>query len=359
MEQMRAVRMERPAPGAARWRDDLPVPEPGPEEVRVRVERAAICGTDRHIVHWDPSVASMMNPPLVIGHEFCGTVESLGPGVEGWHEGDYVSAEMHLVCGRCRACRAGNQHVCEHTRIAGVHRDGCFAEYVVLPAANLVRLDRDVVPPQVGAFLDALGNAVHTVQASSGVAGKHVLLSGYGAIGALAAAVVEFLGAASLTITEVQPRHLERARAWIGGLSGRTEVRLHDPTAEGDLARTIREATSGGVDVVLEMSGAPAAIDLALETLYPAGELIQLGIPSRRDLTLERFSERVIFKGLRLQGVLGRRMFSTWQEMLRLLGEGLAVEHVVSLELPMSEFSRGIELLDAGEAHKVVLDPTA
>lgn len=355
---MRAIQMLRPEKGAAGLVDRLAVPEPGPGEVRVRVARAAICGTDRHIYHWDDSVAPMLTPPVTIGHEFCGHVDAVGGGVAGWREGDYVSAEMHLVCGSCRACLAGNQHVCEKTRIAGLHRDGAFAEFVVLPAGNLVRLDPEAVPPQIGAFLDALGNAVHTVQSASAIAGRHVLLSGYGAIGAMAAAVVEFEGAASLTITEVHPQHLERARKWAAGLSGRVPVRIHDPRAEGDaLARSVRDATGGGVDVVLEMSGAPSAIGLGLELLYPAGEMMMLGIPAGRDLVLERFSQRVIFKGLTLKGVVGRRMFGTWVEMLGLLQRGLDVRHVVTHTLPMSEFRRGVELLDAGAAHKVVLDP--
>lgn len=355
---MRAIQMLRPEAGAAALVEQIAVPQPGPGEVRVRVANAAICGTDRHIFHWDASVAHMLTPPVTIGHEFCGHVDAVGTGVRGWEKGDYVSAEMHLVCGRCRACRAGNQHVCENTRIAGLHRDGAFAEFVVLPAENLVRLDPKTVPPEIGAFLDALGNAVHTVQSASGIAGRHVLLSGYGAIGAMAAAVVEFQGAASLTVTEVHPNHLERARAWAKTRNGRTPIHVHDPRAEGDgLAAAVRAATGGGVDVVLEMSGAPSAIGLGLDLLYPGGEICLLGIPAGRDLTLEKFSQRVIFKGLTLKGVVGRRMFGTWTEMLGLLQRGLDVRHVVTHRLPMSEFRRGVELLDAGQAHKVVLEP--
>lgn len=357
---MRAIQMARPEAGAAVLVGDLEVPTPGPGEVRVRVLATAICGTDRHIVHWDPSVASMLTPPVTIGHEFCGHVDEVGPGVDGWQPEDYVSAEMHIVCGRCRACRAGNQHICEHTRIAGLHRDGSFAEYVVLPAGNLVALDPEVVPPHVGAFLDALGNAVHTVQSASSIAGRHVLVSGYGAIGAMASAVVEFEGAKSLTIAEVQPSHLQRARDWAAGLDGRVPVRVHDPAGEGeDYLDAVRAATDGGVDVVLEMSGAPPAIEAGMRLLYPGGELMQLGIPTGDALTLNGFTDRFIFKGLTMKGILGRRMFATWDEMLSLLRRGLDVEHIVTHRLPLSEFHHGIELLDAGDAHKVVLDPTA
>ena len=355
---MRAIQMARPEAGAAVLVEDLETPTPQPGEVRVRVDQTAICGTDRHIYHWDDSVSSMLTPPVVIGHEFCGTIDQVGAGVSDWSVGDYVSAEMHLVCGDCRACQVGNQHICEHTRIAGLHSDGCFAEYVVLPAGNLVKLDPEVVPPHVGAFLDALGNAVHTVQSASSIAGRHVLLSGYGAIGAMAAAVVEFEGAKSLTITEVQGSHLERAHAWAASLKTQVPIHIHDPAKEPDLVQKVRERTEGGVDAVLEMSGAPAAIATGMELLYPGGEMMQLGIPSASKLTLQEFSRDFIFKGLTWRGILGRRMFATWEEMLGLLRRGLDVEHVVTHRLPLSSFHEGMDLLDAGHAHKIVLDPT-
>lgn len=357
---MYAIQMARPEAGAAVLVEDLDPPTPGPGEVRVRVQNTAICGTDRHIYHWDPSVSSMITPPVTIGHEFCGHLDSLGEGVTDWAQGDYVSAEMHIVCGSCRACQAGNQHICENTQIAGLHRAGCFAEFVVLPARNLVRLDPETVPPHIGSFLDALGNAVHTVQSATSIAGRHVLLSGYGAIGAMAAAVVEFEGAKSLTITEVMPGHLERARIWAEGLSGRVPVTIHDPSKEGaEMPKRIREATQGGVDVVLEMSGAPLAIQAGMEALYPGGELMQLGIPSASDLQIREFSREFIFKGLTWKGILGRRIFATWDEMLSLLKRGLDVDHIVTHRLPMSSFHEGIALLDSGDAHKVVLDPTS
>jgi len=357
---MRAIQMTRPEAGAAALVDGLEPPTPGPGEVRIRVAKTAICGTDRHIFHWDPSVAPMLQPPVIIGHEFCGYIESLGEGVEGWALDDYVSAEMHLVCGRCRACRAGNQHVCERTRIAGLHRDGCFAEFVVLPITNLVRLDPAVVTPEIGSFLDALGNAVHTVQSASSIAGRHVLVSGYGAIGAMAAAVVAFEGAKSLTITEVAPGHLERARLWAAGQGGRIPIHILDPQEEGPrLVQEIRERTDGGVDVALEMSGAPIAIQSCMSALYPGGELMQLGIPSGSGLELPTFAQDFIFRGLRWQGILGRRMFATWDEMLSLLARGLDLSHIITHRLPLAGFHQGIELLDRGEAHKVVLDPAS
>ena len=209
------------------------------------------------------------------------------------------------------------------------------------------------------ALLDALGNAVHTVQSAQGVAGRHVLLSGYGAIGAMAAAVVQFKGAASLTISEVSPGHLERAHEWAARMGNKVPIHIVNPAAEADFAGRVKELTGGGVDVVLEMSGAVPAINGGLEALYPGGEMILLGIPSGRDLAIQRFSEHVIFKGLTLKGVVGRRMFETWDEMLELLRLGLDLDHIVTHQMPLSSFEDGIALLDRGEAHKVVLDPSA
>jgi threonine 3-dehydrogenase len=355
---MKAIQMLRPEAGAVGFSSDQPIPQPAPGEVRIKVLNTAICGTDRHIYHWDDSISAMVSPPSIIGHEFCGHIDVLGQGVENWQAGDYVSAEMHIVCNRCRACLAGNQHICEKTIIAGLHRDGCFAEYVVVPAANLVKLDESYVPPHIGSLLDALGNAVHTVQSASSIAGRHVLLSGYGAIGAMAASVVEFEGAASLTICEVQKGNLQRARDWADSINSKVPIFVHSPAAEGnEMLELIRQQTNGGVDVVLEMSGAAPAIKVGFELLYPGGEMMQLGIPSGSDLTVSNFSRDFIFKGITWKGILGRRMFGTWIEMLSLLERGLNIEHVVTHRLPLSEFAHGIELLDTGQALKVVLDP--
>ena len=196
---------------------DCPVSKPGPDEVLIRVAAAAICGTDKHIYHWDPSIRDKVTPPRVYGHEFCGFVEELGSRAQRSYEGhleigDYVSAEMHVVCGECPRCRTGNGHICDRTRIYGLHEDGAFAEFVKVPSANVVKLGR-YVPLRVGAFLDALGNAVHATSVCD-MAGKSVAITGFGPIGAMAAAIAEHSGASIVVVTDVSDHALETARRW-------------------------------------------------------------------------------------------------------------------------------------------------
>src|SRR5881296_2759077 len=192
-------------------------PTPGPDDILIRVGAAAICGTDKHIYHWDPSIQDSVVPPRIYGHEFCGFIEAIGAGAERAHEGrlavgDYVSAEMHVVCGECAQCRSGNGHICVRTKIYGLHEDGAFAELVRVPASNVVKLP-PYVPLRVGAFLDALGNAVHTTQVCD-LAGKTILIAGFGPIGAMAAAIAEHSGAATVIVTDVNDHALETARRW-------------------------------------------------------------------------------------------------------------------------------------------------
>jgi len=361
---MKAVRLLEE--GAARLVEDAPVPEPGPGEVRVRVLAAGICGTDKHLCRGDASVREKAQPPRTLGHEFCGEVDLAGADVAGdWHPGDYVTAEMHIVCGACFPCRIGHGHVCENTVIAGLHRDGAFAEYVVLPAANLFRLDRDFVSLEVGALLDALGNAVHTVFAAD-VCGRNVAILGYGPIGAMTAAVAEFVGAAQVFICEVSPYNLGEARRW-------AESRNHDhPHAAervrvldtlGDQKRaaareTIQELTGGtGVDVVLEISGHPDAINDGLSMLRWGGELIGLGIGREKAVTLHDYSGEVIFKGRTIKGIIGRRMYDTWYRMLGLLRAGLQVDHLVTHRASLDDFHDSMQRFEANETLKVVLFP--
>src|SRR5881227_2872349 len=235
---------------------DCPRPKAGPDEMLIRVAAAAICGTDKHIYHWDPSIRDSVAPPRIYGHEFCGFVEEIGERAHrnGIAVGDYVSAEMHVVCGECPQCRSGNGHICIRTKIYGLHEDGAFAELVKVPASNVIKLG-PYVPLHVGAFLDALGNAVHTTQVCD-LAGKSVLITGFGPIGAMAAAIAEHSGASTVIVTDVNDRALETARRWA---ASRNFANLHAfnvrSMAAEEVKREVDAVTDGeGVDVVLEMS---------------------------------------------------------------------------------------------------------
>jgi threonine 3-dehydrogenase len=359
MATMKAIRKVKAAPGPEATRlEDVPIPVPGQGEALVRVLATAPCGTDRHIYNWDGSVADIVVPPRTYGHEFCGEIAALGPGVgrADLHPGDYVSAEMHVVCDRCRACRSGRRHACENTAILGLHRDGCFAELVAVPAANVIKLDRAVVPPRIGAFLDALGNAVHTTEYTP-LRGASVAVLGFGPIGAMAAAVAEHEGAARIFVLDVNPRSIERGEAW--KKSRRlASVEVIEITRASDVVAEVKGLNQGGVDVVLEMSGAEPAINQALALARHGGHVSLLGLPRGNAVTLHQYSKDLIFKGLTVQAIIGRRMFETWDRMLALLAGGLDVSHVVSDEYPgLEHFHEGMAHFDRGEAMKIVFYP--
>lgn len=342
---------------------DCPVPKPGPGEVLIRVAGAAICGTDKHIYHWDPSIRDSVTPPRVYGHEFCGFVESLGEGAERAHEGllrpgDYVSAEMHIICGECPQCRSGNGHICIRTKIYGLHEDGAFAEFVKVPASNVIRLPH-FVPPRVGAFLDALGNAVHTTQVVD-LAGKSVAITGFGPIGAMSAAIAEHSGASVVIVTDVSDHQLESARRWAAVRNFANmhafNVRTTDPS---EVKKAIDAITDGvGVDVVCEMSGSSAAINFGLDIVRMGGTLSLLGLPAGHAVTIDDYTRNVIFKGVTMHGIIGRRMYSTWQRMLALLRSGLDVDWIVQATYDsLSDFHDGLAKFDRHEALKVVFFP--
>ncbi|MCI0586469.1 MAG: alcohol dehydrogenase catalytic domain-containing protein [Planctomycetes bacterium] len=350
---MRAVEVT--APGAFRLRTDAPVPVPGPGQVRIRVLVAGICGTDVHICRGDPSVAKMLKTPLVLGHEFCGDVDALGLGVNGFTPGTYVSAEMHEPCGRCGACLAGKRHACQRTMIHGVQLDGCFADFVVVPAANVVRLPRSL-PTKVGAILDPLGNAVHTAFKVD-VRGKRVAVVGMGPIGAMTAEVAACAGAARIFAVDVKKQALERARAWVErrNLGDRVDVLdVSAPAREAAIGRVLA-GTEGGVDVAMEISGHPNGINDAIRMTRGGGDVVLLGIPRAETVPIEGFGEHVIFRGLTLHAVIGREMFQTWERMLALLEKGMEVEPFVTAEVPLERFPEALERFASGEEQKVVL----
>src|SRR5881394_1600218 len=339
---------------------ECPRPKPKPDEMLIRVGAAAICGTDKHIYHWDPSIHDSVKPPRIYGHEFCGFIEEIGERAQrpGFKIGDYVSAEMHVVDNECPQCRSGNGHICINTKIYGLHEDGAFAEFVTVPATNVIKLG-SYVPLRVGAFLDALGNAVHATQITD-LAGKSVAITGFGPIGAMAAAIAEHSGASTVIVTDVSDRALETARRWA---ASRNFANLHEFNVRSSDPNQVKKAidaiTDGvGVDIVLEMSGSAAAINFGLEIVRMGGLLSLLGLPAGHSVTIDDYTRNVIFKGVTMQGIIGRRMYATWQRMLSLLKSGLDVEWVVQATFDsLHDFHEGMGRFDRHEALKVVFFP--
>jgi len=342
---MQAVVKAQSAPGVELR--EVPVPEPGPGEVLVRVEAASVCGTDLHIYNWDPWAQGRIHPPLIPGHEFAGVVAGVGRGVTTVQEGDKVSAEMHVACGKCLQCRIGLAHVCQHVRILGVDANGAFAGYAIIPETNIWKLSPGI-PHDYASLLDPLGNAVHTVLAGT-IAAKYVAVTGCGAIGLFSIAVAKACGAAAVYAIEVNA-HRRGVAATMGA-----DLAL-DPAAD-NVGERILEATGGtGVDVLLEMSGHPAAMQLGFSLLRTGGRASLLGIPSR-PVELD-FARDIIFKGATVQGITGRKMFETWFQREALVASGtLNLEPAITHRLRLDEFPRAMELLQSGEAIKVILKP--
>ena len=358
-DRMTAVVKTKPGPGKdATEIRQVPVPKPGQAEVLIRVLATAVCGTDKHIYQWDPSMAALVKPPRIYGHEFCGEIVGFGPGGKRphLHEGQYVSAEMHVTDGSCRPCLTGRRHICENTKILGVHRDGCFAQYVVVPAFNVVPLDRAMIPPKVGAFLDALGNAVHTTQVAD-LSGKSVAVLGYGPIGAMCAEIARISGAARIAITEVNALAAAHARRWAKARK-LSQVSVIELTRTKDAVGSVREATGGGADVVLELSGAEASINLGLAAARSGAVISLLGIPREKAVTIRDYTNDLVFKGLTIHAIIGRRIFDTWIKMIDLFRAGLDVEDLVTNEIEgLESFHDAMELLEDRRAMKLVFYP--
>jgi threonine 3-dehydrogenase len=342
---MKALRKVRPERGAQL--ESVPVPGIGPNEVLVRVRAASICGTDLHIYGWDRWSQSRIKPPLTFGHEFCGVVERVGEEVSAVAPGEFVSAEMHVNCGHCHQCRVGEAHICQNLRIIGIDQDGCFAEFVRIPATNIWKID-PAIPEHYAAILDPLGNAVHAVLAGP-VAGQTVLVTGCGPIGLMAIAVAKACGSSSVFATEVNDWRREMAKKMGADL-------VLNP-AEGDAVARIKKDTAGtGVDVLLEMSGNQGAIAQGFRALRAGGRASLLGIPSN-PVSLDLVSD-VIFKGATVRGIYGRRMFETWVQMTSLLKAGrLNLDPLFGERTSLEKFDEAFSLLQGGHAGKVLFYP--
>jgi len=341
---MRALCKTRPEPGLVL--SEVAVPPCGPSEVIVRVEMAGVCGTDQHVYLWDQWAQSRIRPPRIIGHEFMGTVAHVGEAVRSIAVGERVSAEGHIACGVCLLCRTGEAHICKNVRIIGVDRDGAFADFISIPQSNVWKLD-PAVPDEFAAIFDPLGNAVHTVMAA-GVSVKSVAITGVGSIGLMAILVARAAGAASIIAIDVNQKKLELAQ--------RLGADATFLASNANLIDEVLRRTNGdGVDVLLEMSGSGAAIDQGLAMVRNGGRAALLGIPS--DPISIDLAERVIFKGLTVLGINGRKMFETWYQTQALVKSGrIDLRPIISHVLPLAEFEAAFALMASGEAAKIVLD---
>jgi threonine 3-dehydrogenase len=341
---MRALRKLRPEPGFTL--EEIPVPQFGPTDVLIRVEKVGVCGTDAHIYGWDKWAQTRIHPPLTIGHEFMGTVAAVGAAVRMVAPGDRVSAEGHIADGTCLLCRTGEEYICEKVQIIGVDRDGAFADYIVMPEHNVWKLD-PAIPDEFAAIFDPLGNAVHTVMAA-GVSVKSVVITGVGSIGLMAIPVARAAGASAVYAIDVNPAKLSLAKR----LGADETFSATDP----NLISEVLDRTNGdGVDVLLEMSGSGQAIDNGLRMVRNGGRAALLGIPS--DNVNINLAERIIFKGLTVLGINGRRMFETWYQTQTLVRSGrIDLRPIITHVLPFEDFDHAFELMKSGDAAKIVLD---
>ncbi|QFU76610.1 L-threonine 3-dehydrogenase [Halioglobus maricola] len=326
------------------WLEDVPEPELGINDVLIKVKRTAICGTDMHIYNWDAWAQKTIPVPMVVGHEFVGEIVDVGANVNDFHPGQIVSGEGHVVCGRCRNCMAGRRHLCNQTSGIGVDRPGSFAEYVALPMSNVWEhtpgIDLDVA-----ALFDPFGNATHTALQFD-LLGEDVLITGAGPIGAMAAAVCKHAGARHVVITDVIESRLDRARA----LGATRTVNV----AQESIADVQRElGMYEGFDVGLEMSGNAQAFNDMIDSMCHGGKISILGIPGE-DTAIDW--NKVIFNMLTLKGIYGREMYETWYKMSVMIDSGLDISPVITHRLPYSDFQHGFDVMNSGEASKVILN---
>jgi threonine 3-dehydrogenase len=342
MKKMKALVKAHSEPGL--WLQEVPVPEIGINDVLIRVERTGICGTDLHIHKWDAWAQKTIPVPMVVGHEFVGEVIEVGSNVRDFFPGDVVSAEGHVVCGRCRNCLAGRRHLCKDTKGIGVNRPGAFAEYISVPMTNVWhhnhKVDRDVA-----AIFDPFGNAVHTAL-SFPVLGEDVLITGAGPIGIIAAAVAKHAGARYVVVTDLNEYRLELAKKM-----GAT-VALN--VSKGSLADVQKQlGMKEGFDVGLEMSGSAAAFRDMIDSVCHGGKVAMLGIPTEQMII---DWNKVVFNMLTIKGIYGREMYETWYKMTVMLESGLDIRPVITHRFHYTEFEKGFEAMKSGESGKVILN---
>ncbi|WP_288941676.1 L-threonine 3-dehydrogenase [uncultured Roseovarius sp.] len=339
---MKALVKARPEEGL--WMQNVPVPEPGPNDVLIKIKKTAICGTDVHIWKWDEFSAKTVPVPMVVGHEFVGEIVDMGAAARTYRIGQRVSGEGHIVCGTCRNCRAGRGHLCRNTRGVGVNRPGAFAEYLCIPESNVVPIPEDI-PDEIAAIFDPLGNAVHTAL-SFDLVGEDVLVTGAGPIGIMGALVAQKVGARKVVITDINPYRLDLAR--------RMGVQ-HVVDVGNETLRDVMDeiGMTEGFDVGLEMSGAAPAMQQMIARMNNGGKLALLGIaPTEFPVDWNT----VIFKMLQIKGIYGREMYETWYKMIALVQSGLDVSGLITHRIHIDAFEQGFAAMISGNSGKVVMD---
>jgi threonine 3-dehydrogenase len=342
MNKMKALVKKYSKPGL--WLDEVPVPEYGPNDVLIKIQKTAICGTDIHIYNWDEWASKTIPVPMVVGHEYVGIVEAFGENVQDVRVGELVSGEGHITCGHCRNCRAGRRHLCPNTLGVGVNRPGCFAEYLVIPVSNIWHCDPNISKDVLSIF-DPFGNAVHTAL-SFDVLGEDVLITGAGPIGIMASAICKHAGARYVVITDVNPYRLELAKKM--GVTKAVNV------SNEKLSDVVNDlGMMEGFDVGLEMSGNPKALNDMIDVMFHGGNIALLGIlPS--DAAVDW--NKIVFNGLTLRGIYGRKMFETWYKMQVMVQSGLDVSSVITHHFSFEDFEEGFELMKSGNSGKIILN---
>ena len=340
---MKAIVKIKPEKGI--WMTDVPMPVVGPNDVLIKIKKSAICGTDLHIYKWDEWAQNTIKTPLVIGHEYMGTVVEKGSEVSRVHLGERVTVEGHISCGFCRNCRRGRQHICDHTVGIGVNRDGGFAEYVSVPASNVLKVD-DRISDELMSVMDPLGNATHTAL-SFPLLGEDVLITGIGGpIGAMAAAVCKYAGARYIVGTDIS-----EYRRNLAIKMGATKV--IDPRTESIKDAMKSLGMVGGFDIGLECSGSSAAFGDMVENMYNGGKVSLLGLlPSSTQINWSK----LIFKGLTMKGIYGREMYETWYQMEMMLSHGLNIAPVITHRFPADNYLEAFQIMEEGNCGKIILD---
>lgn len=341
MTKMKALIKKKPGKGI--WLEEVNIPEIGINDVLIKIKKSAICGTDLHIYRWDEWAQKTIKTPMTIGHEYVGNIVKMGSGVSHFSLGERVTGEGHIACGFCRNCRRGKNHVCENIVGVGVNRDGAFAEYLCLPATNVIKINPKI-NDDIASIFDPFGNATHTAL-SFPVVGEDVLITGAGLIGSMAVAICRFAGARYIVVTDLIEYRLDIARKM-----GATKA--INPTQE-KISDVVKELGMVGFDVGLEMSGSPQAFNEMIKNMYNGSKIALLGILPHS--TLVPWDE-IIFKALHLKGIYGREMFETWYKMEQMILSGLDISPVITHKFPVHEFQKAFDIMDQGRCGKVILN---